>query len=63
LGLPTEQVLHVGQSVYHDVVPAKSLGLATVLVRRRGFGATRAASEKPDLEVADMESLAGTILG
>ncbi|HKU23204.1 MAG TPA: haloacid dehalogenase type II [Terriglobales bacterium] len=63
LGLPREQVLHVGQSVYHDVVPAKSLGLATVLVRRRGFGATRAATEKPDLEVADMESLAVTILG
>lgn len=57
LGLPTEEVLHVGQSVYHDVVPAKSLGLATVLVRRRGFGATRAAAEKPDLEVPDLESL------
>src|SRR5512146_1077726 len=63
LALPREQVLHVGQSIYHDVVPARSLGLATVLVRRRGFGATRAATEKPDLEVADMESLALTILG
>lgn len=58
LSLPKEQVLHVGQSVYHDVVPAKSLGLATVLVRRRGFGATRAAAEKPDLEVPDMQTLA-----
>ena len=58
LGLPKEQVLHVGQSVYHDVVPAKSLGLATVLVRRRGFGATRVAAEKPDLEVPDMQTLA-----
>lgn len=63
LALPREQVLHVGQSIYHDVVPARSLGLATVLVRRRGFGATRAATEKPDLEVADMESLALTVLG
>jgi 2-haloacid dehalogenase len=58
LGLPKEQVLHVGQSVYHDVAPAKSLGLSTVLVRRRGFGATRAISEKPDVEVADLQSLA-----
>ena len=62
LGLPKGQVLHVGQSVYHDVVPAKSLGLATVLVRRRGFGATRVTSDKPDLEVPDLESLAATIL-
>ena len=58
LALPKEQVLHVGQSVYHDVVPAKSLGLATVLVRRRGFGATRLASEKPGLEVPDLRTLA-----
>ena len=63
LELPREQVLHVGQSVYHDVVPAKSLGLATVLVRRRGFGATRISAEKPDLEIADMESLATAIAG
>ncbi|HSB75592.1 MAG TPA: haloacid dehalogenase type II, partial [Terriglobales bacterium] len=27
LELPREQILHVGQSVYHDVVPARSLGL------------------------------------
>jgi 2-haloacid dehalogenase len=63
LALCREQVLHVGQSVYHDVVPAKSLGWATVLVRRRGFGATRAMAEKPDLEVPDMQSLAALALG
>jgi len=58
LGLPKEQVLHAGQSVYHDVVPARSLGLATVLVRRRGSGATRVLADKPDLEVPDLQSLA-----
>jgi 2-haloacid dehalogenase len=58
LGLPKEQVLHAGQSVYHDVVPASSLGLATVLVRRRGSGATRVLTDKPDLEVPDMQTLA-----
>ena len=63
LALPREQVLHVGQSVYHDVGPAKSLGLATVLVRRRGFGATRAVAEKPDLEVPDLQSLAALAVG
>jgi 2-haloacid dehalogenase len=58
LGLPKEQVLHAGQSVYHDVAPAKSLGLATVLVRRRGAGATRKSPDKPDMEVPDLQSLA-----
>jgi 2-haloacid dehalogenase len=58
LGLPSESVLHVGQSVYHDVVPAKALGLATVLVYRRGFGATREVEGQPDLRVPDVQALA-----
>jgi len=58
LGLPQDQVLHVGQSVYHDVLPAQSLGLATVLVQRRGFGAARPAEGIPDLTVPDMQRLA-----
>lgn len=62
IGLPPQQVLHVGQSVYHDVLPAKSLGLATVWVKRAspraGFGATVAASGEPDLEVPDLRTLA-----
>jgi 2-haloacid dehalogenase len=33
-GVPPHRILHVGQSVYHDVIPAQSLGLATVLVSR-----------------------------
>jgi 2-haloacid dehalogenase len=63
LGLPHEQVLHVGQSVYHDVIPAKSLGFATVLVHRRGFGATRAAKGDPDLIVPDLQTLADCAIG
>jgi 2-haloacid dehalogenase len=62
IGLPREEVLHVGQSVYHDVVPAKSLGLSAVWVNRPsarpGVGAVKAASGKPDLEVSDLASLA-----
>ena len=58
LGLPREQVLHVGQSVYHDVLPAKSLGMATVLVHRRGCGATRPIEGQPDLKVPDLQTLA-----
>jgi len=58
LGLPPERVLHCGQSIYHDVLPAKSLNLATVLVYRRGSGATRPTEGKPDLTVPDLETLA-----
>lgn len=31
-----DRVLHVAESVYHDVVPAKALGMQTVWINRRG---------------------------
>jgi 2-haloacid dehalogenase len=59
---PAHRVLHVGQSVYHDVVPAQALGLATVWVNRPsarpGVGAVKAAEAKPDLEVSSLAELA-----
>jgi 2-haloacid dehalogenase len=62
IGLSVERVLHVAQSVYHDVVPAQSLGLATVWVnrpsKRAGVGAVKAAQAKPDLQVSSLEELA-----
>ena len=62
IGLPKERVLHCAQSVYHDIVPARELGIANVWVNRRagkrGSGATRAAAEKPDLEVHNLKTLA-----
>jgi len=61
IDLPPDKILHVAQSVYHDIIPAKSLGLATVLVRRRGAGATLPAEGRPDLEVPDLKTLAGML--
>jgi 2-haloacid dehalogenase len=62
IGLRREQWLHVGQSIYHDVLPAQSFGIATVWVNRRsprpGAGAAKAATGKPDLEVSDLQTLA-----
>ncbi len=62
IGVAPEQVLHVAQSVYHDVEPAKSLGMATVWVNRPsarpGVGAVRASSAKPDWEIPDLATLA-----
>jgi len=61
LSLPKDKILHVAQSLFHDIVPAKSLGLATVWVNRRhaqgGFGATPPAQALPDLEVPDLLTL------
>ena len=61
IGLPPEKVLHVAGSIYHDIVPASSLGLSTVWVNRtnkEGRGAEPAASGKADLEVTDLQTLA-----
>ncbi|MCA9288258.1 MAG: haloacid dehalogenase type II [Phycisphaerales bacterium] len=60
LGLPASKVVHVAQSLYHDIAPASELGLKTVWVNRQAGrpGATPASRAKPDLEVPDMATLA-----
>jgi 2-haloacid dehalogenase len=62
IGIPAHRVLHVGQSLYHDVVPAQSLGLATVWVNRpsarSGVGAVKAVEARPDLQVHSLAELA-----
>ena len=61
IGVPADRILHVGQSIYHDVIPAQSLGLATVWVNRpsarKGAGAAKAAEGHPDLEVRSLAEL------
>ena len=60
IGLPRERILHVAQSLYHDHVTARRLGLATVWIDRRqdrdGFGATPPAEATPDATFPDMAS-------
>jgi 2-haloacid dehalogenase len=62
IGRPKGEILHVAQSLFHDHVPAKELGLETVWVNRRGGkpgpGATPPATARPDLEVPDLATLA-----
>jgi len=61
MGIVPDKLLHVAQSVYHDIVPAKTMGLTAVWVNRRkgkeGFGATVPANGNPDLEVPDLKTL------
>jgi 2-haloacid dehalogenase len=65
MGIAPEKWLHIAQSIYHDIVPAKSLGLSTIWVNRRkdkeGSGATLPAIAKPDLEIPDLQSLISKI--
>lgn len=71
LGVPGARILHVAQSLYHDVVPAQSMGISTVWVNRRhgreGGGATpfieAAQDVEPDLEVPDLRTLARHLVG
>jgi 2-haloacid dehalogenase len=62
INAPAHRVLHVGQSIYHDVIPAQALGLATVWVNRPsarpGVGAVKAAEAHPDLTVTNLAELA-----
>jgi len=65
--LPREQILHVAQSLFHDHVPAKALGLTTVWIDRRhgrpGGGATPPADATPDAVFFDMASFAAVATG
>ncbi|MFC1629230.1 haloacid dehalogenase type II [Gemmatimonadota bacterium] len=62
LGVPREEILHVAQSLFHDIAPAGNAGLSTVWVNRRqgleGSGATPEAEAVPDMEIPDLKSLA-----
>ena len=65
IGIPPAKILHIAQSLYHDVVPARTMGLPTVWVNRRkgkgGSGATPSAKSHPDLEVPDLKTLVSMI--
>lgn len=57
-----ERILHVAQSLFHDHVPAKQLGLTTVWIDRRhdraGYGATPRATAAPDATFQSMKAFA-----
>ena len=65
IGVPRERILHVAQSLYHDHVPAKRLGLASVWIDRRhdrpGAGATPPAEASPDASYPSMRALADAV--
>jgi 2-haloacid dehalogenase len=65
MDIPRERILHVAQSLFHDHVTAKRLGLSTVWIDRRagrGGGATPPAEATPDATFPDMASFADAAL-
>ena len=61
IGHPSSELLHVAQSLYHDMAPAKEMGLDTVWVNRSDARSTPNVASQPDLEVPDLKSLARLI--
>jgi len=63
--LPPDRILHIAQSRFHDIGPARDAGLCTVWVDRRagraGAGATPAAAASPDLRVCDLQELCAAL--
>ena len=48
-----EQHVHVAASLFHDIAPAKELGLKTIWINRLGED----AEPKPDVELTDLSGL------
>lgn len=66
-GLRKDEILHAGQSVYHDIVPSSFLGIDNVWVNRPslrpGAGAAKSASAQPTYEVHSLKELAILLTG
>jgi 2-haloacid dehalogenase len=60
IGVPKQRILHVAQSLYHDIAPAKAIGLDTVWIDRHdghGSGATAPAEATPKWSLRNLSEL------
>ncbi len=63
--LKKEQILHAGQSVYHDIVPTNALGMMNIWVNRPSIrpdaGAAKPAVAQPSFETRSVAELAALV--
>jgi 2-haloacid dehalogenase len=60
IGVPKERILHVAQSLYHDIAPANAMGIDTVWIDRHdghGSGATPASEATPKWTLRNLSEL------
>ena len=61
MGIAPERILHVGQSLRADIVPANALGLTSAWINRPGkllgLSGERADEARPDLTVTSLAEL------
>lgn len=64
-GLSKDQILHAGQSLYHDIAPANALGIRNVWVNRpsirAGSGAAKPGTAIPTYEVSTLAELSALL--
>jgi 2-haloacid dehalogenase len=64
-GLSKDQILHAGQSLYHDIAPANALGIQNVWVNRPsirpGSGAARPGAATPSYEMHSLAELSALL--
>ena len=64
-GLSKDQILHAGQSLYHDIAPANALGIRNVWVNRPsirpGSGAAKPGTATPNYEVRTLTELSALL--
>ena len=60
-GMKAREIVHVGESLFHDIAPARALGITTVWVNRSNGRTARASkfvATDPDVTVGDLDALA-----
>jgi 2-haloacid dehalogenase len=64
LGVAPEEVVHIAESRYHDIAPARQMGIRSVWVNRsRGRASASGSAEAvPDLEVHSLSELVAQIV-
>ena len=65
LALPRSRLLHVAESLYHDIGPANAMGISSVWINRRQgrpAAASRLFDARPDFEVHNLTELADKVV-